>query len=165
MHIHCVDFCLKPIDREWLLGRLKAMGERGPRNTILIVDDEEADRLLLRGLLAAQGRFAIVEAGSGAEGILKARDERPDVIFLDLIMADMTGFEFLDRLRSDDETEGVPVIINTSTNLSEEERRRLAPGSAAILSKSTVSAEEAFATVREALIRAGLSLIPKGTES
>jgi CheY-like chemotaxis protein len=159
------DFCLKPIDRAWLLERLNALGERGPHNTILIIDDEEADRLLLRGLLTAQGRFTIVEAASGAEGLVKARDEQPDVIFLDLIMEDMTGFEFLDRLRSDDQTESVPVIINTSAKLNEEERRRLAPGSAAILSKAAVSAEEAFTTVRDALIRAGLGLPSTGTET
>ncbi len=159
------DFCLKPIDRDWLLGRLNALQERGPHSTILIIDDEAADRLLLRGLLTAQGRFAILEAASGAEGLLKARDERPDVIFLDLIMADMTGFEFLDRLRSDDATGGVPVIINTSADLDDEERRRLAPRSAAILSKSAVPAEEAFATIRDALIRAGLGLTPAAAES
>ena len=84
------------------------------------------------------------------------------MIFLDLIMADMTGFEVLERLKSDDETKDIPVIINTSANLSEEERRRLAPGTAAILSKSAGTAEEAFATIRDALIRAGLSLTPSG---
>lgn len=159
------DFRLKPIDPDWLLGRLNALQEGGPRNAVLIIDDEEAARFRLKGQLAAQGRFTILEAASGEEGILRAREAQPDVIFLDLILADMTGFEVLERLRADDLTKGVPVIINTSADLGEEERRRLAPRSAAILSKSTVPVEEAFVAIRDALIRAGFGLNPSDTES
>ena len=61
-----------------------------------------------------------------------------------------------------DETKDIPIIFNTSANLSEEERRRLAPGTAAILSKSGGTVEEASATIRDALIRAGLRLTPSG---
>ncbi len=50
---------------------------------------------------------------------------KPDVIFLDLILPDMTGFEILDRLKSDAETRDIPVIINTSKILDETERERL----------------------------------------
>ncbi len=158
------DFCLKPIDRDWLLGRLVVLEQGGPLNTVLIIDDEEADRYVLKGLLTAQGRFAILEAANGEEGLRRAREEWPDVIFLDVIMADMTGFEVLERLKSDNATKGIPVILNTSAILSEEERRRLTAGTAAILSKSAVPAEEAFVTVREALIHAGLKLTPADTE-
>jgi len=119
---------------------------------------------VLKGLLTAQGRFAILEAANGEEGLRRAREERPDVIFLDVIMADMTGFEVLERLKSDNATKGIPVILNTSAILSEEERRRLTARTAAILSKSAVPAEEAFVTVREALIHAGLKLTPADTE-
>ena len=158
------DFCLKPINRDWLLSRLVALEQDGPLNTVLIIDDEEADRYVLKGLLTAQGRFAILEAASGEEGLRRAREERPDVIFLDVIMSDMTGFEVHERLKSDNATKGIPVILNTSAILSEEERRRLTAGTAAILSKSAVTAEEAFVTVREALIHAGLKLTPADTE-
>ena len=54
-----------------------------------------------------------------------ARSLKPDVIFLDLILPDMTGFEILDRLKSDVETRNIPVIINTSRILDDDERRRL----------------------------------------
>ncbi len=158
------DFCLKPIDRDWLLSRLGALLEGESRSTILIIDDNEADRYVIKGLLTAQGRFAILEASSGEEGIRRAREERPDVIFLDLIMSDMTGFQVHEALKSDSVTRGIPVILNTSAILSEEERRRLSAGTAAILSKSAATAEEAFLRIREALVRAGLSLNPAGTE-
>lgn len=159
------DFCLKPVDRDWLLNRLVALQEGGPLNTVLIIDDEEADRYVLKGLLTAQGRFAILEAASGEEGLRRAREQRPDVIFLDVIMSDMTGFEVLKRLKSENATQGIPVILNTSAILSQEERRRLIAGTAGILSKSAVTAEEAFVTIREALIHAGLKLTPADSES
>ena len=165
LELGATDFCLKPIDAEWLVGRLNALEAEGDVDTILIIDDEEADRYRLRELLTAHGRFAIVEAASGEDGLKRAREVAPDVIFLDLILADMTGFEVLERLKSDDAVKDVPVIINSSADLSEDERQRLAPGTTAILSKSAGTAEEALAAIRDALIRAGLSLMPTGIES
>lgn len=159
------DVCRKPIDRDWLLARLITLQNAGPLNTVLIVDDDEADRYRLKGLLTAQGRFAILEATSGQEGLRRAREERPDVIFLDLVMPDMTGFEVQERLKADLATSDIPLILNTSAVLSEDERRRLITGSAAILPKYAATAEEAFATIREALIHAGLKLTPGSAES
>jgi CheY-like chemotaxis protein len=71
-------------------------------------------------------------------------------------MPDLTGFELLDRLKSDPEIKEVPVIFNTSANLGEDDRQRIAPGTAAILSKHPQTAEAAFASIREALLRAGV---------
>ncbi len=87
------------------------------------------------------------------------------MIFLDLILKDMTAFDVLLRLRSVEATKGIPVIINTSADLSDEDRRRLLPESAAIISKSAVPAEEAFVTIRNALMRAGLSQSSSSSES
>ena len=158
------DFCLKPIDQDWLL---EPAGRAGAERTARDGPDHRrrgGDRHVLKELLSAQGRFAIVEAANGEEGLRRAREDRPDVIFLDLVMPDMTGFEVLDRLKSDTATNGIPVIINTSAILSEEERRRLTAGTAAILAKSAATAEEAFVTIREALIHAGLNLTPADME-
>ena len=124
--------------------------------TALIVDDRERDRYLIKGTLMALGQFEIVEADRGADGLDHARSLKPDVIFLDLILPDMTGFEILDRLKSDVETRNIPVIINTSTILDENERRRLIAETAAIIAKGNDSRDEAIAQVRESLIKAGV---------
>jgi signal transduction histidine kinase/CheY-like chemotaxis protein len=159
------DFGLKPIDRLWLLDRLGAREPFAPLKNVLIIDDREDDRYHIKGLLAAQGRFTFVEAASGEEGLQRARSHHPDVIFLDLVMPDMTGFEVLERLRTDDELKGIPVIINTSADLGESDRQRLGSDAAAILSKSISSPEAASAAIRDALIRALAYLNPAGTES
>ncbi|MHC5543283.1 response regulator, partial [Singulisphaera rosea] len=158
------EFCLKPIDPAWLLEKLETLEGRGPVETVLIVDDEEGQRYVLRELLSRQGRFDIIEASDGRQGLDLAREAHPGVIFLDLVMPDMTGFEVLERLKSDPVTKDIPVIINSSKTLEDGELGRLHADSAAILSKGAGTQEERFARVREALVKAGLSPALPGAE-
>jgi signal transduction histidine kinase/CheY-like chemotaxis protein len=150
------DFCLKPVPQPWLRERLLALAKRVTLETALIVDDRERDRYLIKEALASLGRFEIIEAGRGDEALLRARSHKPDVIFLDLILPDMTGFEILDRLKSDAETRKIPVVINTSEILDEAERGRLVEETVAILAKGNKSREAAIAQVRDSLMKAGL---------
>ena len=175
------DFCLKPIERAWLLERLDALAGRTqsgadgsgadgsgadgpaaggsggpPRGTALVIDDEPPARYLLRSLLEEAG-WRVVEAERGGAGLTLARRSPPDVIFLDLVMPDLTGFQVLDRLGGDDRTAGVPVVICSSRLLTAADRRRLADSSAVLLAKDPVSREAALARLGEALERAGLT--------
>ena len=160
------DFRLKPVDRAWLLGRLDALagpdrpgagGSDGPRHgTALVIDDEPPARYLLRGLLEEAG-WHVVDADAGEAGLALARKSPPDVIFLDLVMPDLTGFQVLDRLEGDDRTAGVPVVICSSRVLTAADRRRLAESSAVLLAKDPVSRGAALARLGEALERAGLT--------
>lgn len=68
---------------------------------------------MLRKMLA-ETPYGIVEAASGAEGLRRAREEQPRLVFLDLMMPEMSGFEVLERLRSDPGTRDISVIIVTS---------------------------------------------------
>ena len=63
------DFCLKPIDQAWLLDRLGNLASKGPVETVLIIDDSEEDRRLLRELLPLRGQYRVVEAANGEEGL------------------------------------------------------------------------------------------------
>ncbi len=158
------EFGVKPVDRSWLLRKLQQLAGRGPLERVLIVDDDEVARYLLKSLLPPGGRYAVAEAADGLEGLRKAREEKPHVIFLDLVMPEMSGFEVLERLKADAATRDIPVIINSSTTLDEAERRRLNAGAAAILSKAPPSREQALASIREALGLAGLPPAPIRTE-
>lgn len=147
------DYCTKPLNRKWLLNRLRMLSQRVPIKTILIVDDEEVDRYILKGLLS-DGKHRILETASGLQALQLAETEQPDVIFLDLIMSEMSGFEVLHKLKENVATRHIPVIINTSKVLETLERQDLNAKVAAILSKNTGSREILMKNIKDALQKA-----------
>jgi signal transduction histidine kinase/DNA-binding response OmpR family regulator len=147
-------FATKPVQRQWLLDALTRLTEPRARR-VLVIDDEEISRYLLRQSLRDSGHV-VLEAASGREGLRRAREDQPHVIFLDLVMPEMSGAEVLDELQADPGTRGIPVVIVTSKVLSAAERMRLGKGTVEILSKASPSRDEALASVRDALTRAGL---------
>jgi len=82
---------------------------------VLIVDDSPTDRANLQAIVSATG-CQVMTAGSGAEALSKARSERPDIIFMDVVMKDMDGYEACRRLAKDPETSAIPIIFVTSKN-------------------------------------------------
>ncbi len=80
------------------------------RDTILIVDDEESYRLMLRGLLEKKG-FRVIEAGDGEAGIETARDRQPDLILMDFNMPRLKGSEAVARLKEESATREIPIIV------------------------------------------------------
>lgn len=93
----------------------------GNDRLILLVDDEEVDRYILRDYLSED--YLVVEAKNGTDGLSLARDVRPAAIFLDLVMPGMDGKEVLKRLKGDETTADIPVIIVTSQELDSEVMR------------------------------------------
>ncbi len=81
-------------------------GYEGERRKILVIDDRWENRSVLVNLLEPIG-FEIIEASNGLEGIEQTLNELPDLIITDLAMPVMDGFEFLRRLRSRSDSEGV----------------------------------------------------------
>lgn len=82
--------------------------------TVLIVDDDDATRLLVKTVLA-HGGYRVVEAGDGDAALLLAAVERPDLILLDLSLPGMNGADFLRALRRDDATRGLRVALYTAS--------------------------------------------------
>jgi signal transduction histidine kinase/CheY-like chemotaxis protein len=154
MALGATGFHAKPIDRAWLLEQLKRTPPR-EQNTILIVDDDEISRYLLKGLLAHSG-YQLAEASGGVEGLRLARESRPSLVILDLSMPDMSGFEMLDTLKGDPATKEIPVVIYTAQPLDSHERAQLR-AAADIVPKETQPRDLAERRFVEALSRAGLS--------
>lgn len=144
------EFFVKPLDKDWLLRKLKGLAAHGPMEKVLVIDDDEVSRYLMRRLLA-DTRYKLLEAVDGPQGVEMAREHHPDVIVLDFIMPSMTAFDVLDELKIDPTTRNIPIIISTSKQLDDEERDRLARETAAILPKDKLSREVAITRIREAL--------------
>lgn len=83
---------------------------------VLIVDDDEGQRLILSRLLKRKMSCEILQAENGLEGLKIIEKESPDVIFLDVSMPVMNGDETLEAIRSDPSTSKLPVIILTALN-------------------------------------------------
>lgn len=134
-------YATKPVDRAWLLHTLDTLIDGVQRPTkVLLVDDQDAARYIVRQFLNDPA-YAVIEARSGAEGIERARDARPDVILLDLGLRDMNGRDVLRRLKSDPATAGPPVIIVTSSRLEPADRDFLARTAIEIITKDRLNRE------------------------
>jgi len=118
----------------------------------LIIDDVEADRYVLKRLLS-EFNLEITEATGGIKGLDLAQEWKPDVIFLDLAMPDLSGWEVIERLKKNKELSAIPLIINTSKALTKKERASLEGKTAAILSKNHSSREMSQTRIRELLKR------------
>jgi twitching motility two-component system response regulator PilH len=79
----------------------------------LVVDDSAADLANIKSVLSDAGCI-VVTAGNGAEAIAKAKAEKPAIIFLDVVMPDMDGYEACRLLAQDGDTKGIPVVFVTS---------------------------------------------------
>jgi two-component system alkaline phosphatase synthesis response regulator PhoP len=79
---------------------------------ILVIDDELYVVTSLQKLLEAHKHNVLITC-SGEEGILKARQEKPDLILLDILMPPPNGYEVLKRLKEDAETKSIPVVMLT----------------------------------------------------
>jgi CheY-like chemotaxis protein len=114
------DYLVKPIDREALL---QAIGRHGgpsrPRSRglkVLIVDQEQETLDRLGAEL--EPAFSVLKARRGPEGVELARKHRPNLVLLDLVGAELTGFETVAALKSDPRTREIPVLGMTGQKLS-----------------------------------------------
>ncbi len=80
------------------------------RKKILIVDDSSTV-LLMEKMILSSGPYDVVSARDGQEGLEKARSELPDLILMDVIMPRMDGFEACRRIREEESTRAIPVIM------------------------------------------------------
>lgn len=103
--------------------------------TLLYVEDNLANLSLIETVLAARPEISVLAALQGQIGLELAAEHRPDVILLDLHLPDMAGAEVLRRLRADQRTGEIPVIIVSADATADSMRRLLADGATAYLTK------------------------------
>jgi CheY-like chemotaxis protein len=86
----------------------------GQRITALVVDDSTVGRRILASLLDSAG-VKVITASGGIEGVTLTRTHHPDIVFMDVRMADLDGFEATRRLAADESTRDIPVIAVTAS--------------------------------------------------
>jgi len=103
-------------------------------NIILIVEDNEKNLKLLRDVLQYKG-YRTFEAMTGAEGLRLAREERPDLVLMDIQLPDIDGITALGRLRSDPLTQKTPVVAVSASVMPDDQQRIVASGFDAYVTK------------------------------
>jgi two-component system cell cycle response regulator DivK len=99
----------------------------GGSQRILVVEDQEDNRRILRDLLTSAG-YAVLEAVTGEEGVRRALAERPDLILMDIQLPGLDGYEATRRIKADPALRDTPLIAVTSYALSGDEAKARAAG-------------------------------------
>jgi adenylate cyclase len=107
---------------------------------LLVVDDTPKNVKLLTDILTARG-YNVVTAGSGAEALSQVEAERPDLVLLDVVMPEMSGYEVCRKLRSNPATQLLPVVMVTALDPGEERVKGIEAGADDFLTKPINQAE------------------------
>ncbi len=103
------------------------------KKTILVVDDEPINIMVLSDLLKSQ--YRVIAAKNGEQGIKRVHDMNPDLILLDVMMPDMDGYQVCQILKEDPATSSIPVIFVTAMNEEVDERKGLEVGAVDYITK------------------------------
>jgi len=109
------------------------MDENTGNKSVLIVDDENMNMFALTHMLRPD--YTVYAAKNGQSAIRIAKKQLPDVVLLDILMPEMDGYEVLAHLKSDEETQKIPVIFITGLISPEDEKKGLEMGAADYISK------------------------------
>ena len=127
------EFWLKPVDGDRLIRKLAAMSKRGSVGRVLVIDDDEASRYLIRKILQGEP-YAVFEAADGASGVRLARTQRAGRHLPRLPPDRRDGLPTCSTIsKADPDTRGIPVIIQTAKTLDDAERAKLEKETAAVL--------------------------------
>lgn len=132
------EYLIKPVARETLLAAVvRCIGSRAgaaPRRTILVVEDNISTLEMIVELLKAHG-YEVNTATDGEEARLRVAQSLPELVILDLLLPNVSGFELLHEWRSNARTEDLPVFVLTSKELTREERQYLQAHSESLFRK------------------------------
>src|SRR3989440_1532315 len=154
MALGAIDYFVKPVNSSALVDRLnrfdiqRAPGQRKVR--VLVVDDEAANRTLLTEALEPAG-FTVLPAAGGREAIAIAKSSRPDLVLLDLIMPEVSGYDVVEALRADEKTRDTPIMVLTAANLTDADRRQLNGRVSQILNRGSVATSDIVGLLKHAV--------------
>jgi len=142
------NYLTKPTNRGDLAKILKKYSCTNPPCPVLLVEDDALSRQMMRSTLEKAG-WAVTEAENGAVALDRVAENRPTLIFLDLMMPEMDGFEFAAELHKRDEWRSIPIVVLTAKDLTPEERDRLNGNVHTVLDKGKCSQPELMRQVRD----------------
>ncbi len=134
-----VDYFVKPVQKDELLASLKKFSLSPVRKNssprILVIDDDRSVTDLMQVILEAEG-CTVLKAFNGREGLDVAQTQHPDLIILDLVMPEVSGFSVAYQLKHNPATNDIPIMIMTSMEIDEQTREQLEGFVVSLMKKS-----------------------------
>ena len=152
MSLGAIDVMPKPVDSKQLLQRVQS-AVKSSDQFVLVVDDNKDYSNALKELLGQQG-FNTKVANSGAEALEVLKTATPAVIFLDVIMPGMDGFQVVRKLQANDQWKDIPVVILSGKELTDRERDMLQSSIKDVLNKEEFSKDAISNTIKRVLTSA-----------
>jgi signal transduction histidine kinase/CheY-like chemotaxis protein len=140
-------YVVKPIERDRLIELVQRFRKPVRRTRMLLVEDDEIQRQRIRSWLETQ-HWLVIEAENGRIALDRLKEERPDLILLDLMMPQMDGFQLVAALQHEPAWRDIPVIVVTARDLSSDDRLRLNAAVAAVLSKDSFLPDQLVERIR-----------------
>ena len=117
---------------------------------ILFIEDEPHLQTIFSAALEKE-KFAVVQAYDGERGLQLAKESKPDLIVLDLVLPKKDGFAVLEDLKKNPETKGIPVIILTNLERSEDIEKTIALGAVTYLVKTNYEIKDIIEKIKKTL--------------
>jgi PAS domain S-box-containing protein len=142
------DYLTKPIQRERLRAVLEKYRRHPQPGPVLVVEDDPDTQDILRRLLEKEG-CQVITAENGRVALEHLAESQPMLILLDLMMPEMDGFQFIDRVRQHENWRTIPIVVVTAKDLTKEDRLRLNGYVQEIIRKDACPRDELLSEVRE----------------
>ncbi len=140
-----VDYFVKPVSKDELVQALNRVHllprQDQKRPTVLVIDDDRAATDLVQIILENEG-YHVLKAFQGKDGVEIAARERPDLIILDLIMPEVSGFNVAYQLKQIPATRSIPIIVLTSMEMDEDTQLQLGTYVTGLMSKSSFTKKD-----------------------
>lgn len=117
---------------------------------ILFIEDESALQKTFGEILKREG-YEMISALDGEIGLRLAKEKKPDLILLDLILPRVNGFEVLKEIKSDENTKQIPIIVLTNLEGAEDTDKAIELGATTYLVKANYSLEEVITKIKKTL--------------
>jgi CheY-like chemotaxis protein len=142
------NYLTKPTNRKRLTEILKRYSCLHPPCPILLVEGHTSRRQMMRSMLEKDG-WTVSEAENGRTALKKIAENRPSLILLDVMMADMEAFELAAELHRHDEWHSIPIVVVTVNDLTREELHLFSGNVRTVLDRGESSREELMHQVRD----------------
>jgi CheY-like chemotaxis protein len=156
MALGALDYFVKPVAAQDLISRLAMFNIRSKAKSgeveVLVVDDEAANREWLKNILEPAG-FKVIEATGGAAAIELAKGHRPDLLLLDLMMPNVSGFDVVEAIRSDEATRQIPIMVLTAKDLTRADKLNLNGQVSTILRRGSTRGSDLLVVLREVIAK------------